>query len=511
MLFGCAILILCFRLHGLDLALDSDEGDYAHVAQRLLAGDRLYVDVFDNKPPAVHGTFALAQWLFGDTDHSIRWLGIIASLASLAAVTACARQVFTAGTALWVAVLFCFLNVEPRSHSHITKIELFTTPFLLAALALALRYLATRRLLWISLAGLCVGVATSFKPWFMFHVPLLMLVAWRGLEPADASAGVLWRGRLWRWVAIGAAAALPGLITLGWLLAQGNMSAAWEALVVYNSNLARSEMPSANPLVHWSRQAVELATGDSLRSMLLPLWWVGIVFAFLLALRRDKPGRQGWQLLGGWTVLMLLEVTSGPRLSTYYFGPLLPLVAMTTVCGIELLTARKIVGWYALNALLGLLILVHTVRDYLLLNDSEINRAMWGHDVYKDFRTLGRQLRVIVPPNEQIYMWGFDTINYYSQRRSGSRYHCVWPGSFTARMMEQLVEDVIRNRPMVFYENHAYPQMPPRLKQFLQENYVPVAEAGLFTLNVLKEKHGLWNEGLRRFDEQQAAGAARTR
>ena len=43
-----AILILvAFRLHAFDLPLETDESNYAYIAARLLAGDRLYVDVRD--------------------------------------------------------------------------------------------------------------------------------------------------------------------------------------------------------------------------------------------------------------------------------------------------------------------------------------------------------------------------------------------------------------------------------------------------------------------------------
>ena len=49
-------ILLAFRLHAFDLPLETDECNYIYIGSRLLAGDRLYVDVWDHQP---FGVFVL--------------------------------------------------------------------------------------------------------------------------------------------------------------------------------------------------------------------------------------------------------------------------------------------------------------------------------------------------------------------------------------------------------------------------------------------------------------------
>jgi 4-amino-4-deoxy-L-arabinose transferase-like glycosyltransferase len=498
----CAALILGLRLHCLDLPLDSDEGEYGHTAQRLLAGDRLYMDVFDNKPPAIHFTYALGLWLLGDSDHSIRWVAILFSWAALGTVYACARQLFGGGVALWAAFLYCWLNVEPRSHAHIAKIELFATPFLLGALALALRHRAERRLLWLALAAVCVGIAASYKPWFAGHAALLLVLAWSGAPSEERT----WRRRWARCGLVVGMTALPCLLWMTWLMASSDLRMVWDSLVTFNAHMVRVERTHANQVAHWMGQLLGLPTGDAFRGLLLPLWWAGIACAVILAVRRDTAQTPGWRWLGLWAVVMLLEVTAGARVSNYYFSPLLPMVTMAVIGVARLATAQWRVGWQGLNALLALLLVIHIWRGYLRFDISQMLEAMWRFNTYLAFREVGLELREIVPANERIYMWGFDTINFYSQRRSASRYFWLSPTGFDPYRAGDLVMEVMRNRPMVIYENRSFPGMPVQLDEFVKREYVRVSELELFRIHVLKEKHALWQAGAGRLVARMAEG-----
>lgn len=52
------VVLIVFRLHAFDLPLEADECNYACIGGRLLAGDRLYVDVWDHQPFGIFVLFA---------------------------------------------------------------------------------------------------------------------------------------------------------------------------------------------------------------------------------------------------------------------------------------------------------------------------------------------------------------------------------------------------------------------------------------------------------------------
>ena len=59
------VVLVGLRLHAFELPLETDECNYAYIGDRLLAGDRLYVDVWDHQPFGVFALFAGVSALFG--------------------------------------------------------------------------------------------------------------------------------------------------------------------------------------------------------------------------------------------------------------------------------------------------------------------------------------------------------------------------------------------------------------------------------------------------------------
>ncbi len=82
-LLVCAGVLVLMRLHAFDLPLETDEANYAYIGGRLLAGDRLYVDVWDHQPPGVFVLFAAVAAVFGGEPVVFRWLATGCSLATM--------------------------------------------------------------------------------------------------------------------------------------------------------------------------------------------------------------------------------------------------------------------------------------------------------------------------------------------------------------------------------------------------------------------------------------------
>src|SRR5437868_1023590 len=53
------------RLHTWDEPMERDLTTYAVIGHQLLRGRSLYSDLWDHKPPAIHISYAFADYLFG--------------------------------------------------------------------------------------------------------------------------------------------------------------------------------------------------------------------------------------------------------------------------------------------------------------------------------------------------------------------------------------------------------------------------------------------------------------
>ena len=89
-----------------DLPLETDECYYVYFADRLLAGDSLYVDVWDHQPPGIFVLFAAVIAVFGDAPEVFRWMALVASLATMTFIFSLANRAggrFSAVLALFVS------------------------------------------------------------------------------------------------------------------------------------------------------------------------------------------------------------------------------------------------------------------------------------------------------------------------------------------------------------------------------------------------------------------------
>jgi hypothetical protein len=236
-----AALLVLMRLHAFGLPLEPDECNYAYIGQRLLAGDRLYVDVWDHQPPAVFALFAATSATAGSDTGVFRLMSMAFSLVSLSLVYVIVRRVngpFLAGAG---AFAFALISSDPGTAGEGCNREIYMNTFGLAALV-ALGALngsggprfARREYALIALAGLLLAIGSAFKT--VVAVQWLALLAW-----------VLWRQ--WRLVpevrpaisaalAFGAGPALIWTLLFSYFTATGRFGALYEAVFAYNIDYA---------------------------------------------------------------------------------------------------------------------------------------------------------------------------------------------------------------------------------------------------------------------------------
>jgi hypothetical protein len=107
--------------------LNRDITTYATIAQELLKGKQLYVDVWDIKPPAIYVTYMFAQWVIPTKLMQIFILDLVPTLVVLTALVYSARAAgfpWTAGVysgLVWVVfsgdIVFRLRSLIQRSSS----------------------------------------------------------------------------------------------------------------------------------------------------------------------------------------------------------------------------------------------------------------------------------------------------------------------------------------------------------------------------------------------------------
>ena len=90
-LLFCALVAV--RVPSLAQPAGADQGLYAYVGQRILAGEVPYRDAWDQKPPAIHYTYAAMYALWpGDSDAVVATTDLIVAVATALLLLALGRR-----------------------------------------------------------------------------------------------------------------------------------------------------------------------------------------------------------------------------------------------------------------------------------------------------------------------------------------------------------------------------------------------------------------------------------
>lgn len=145
-----------------------DHGREMHVPERLLEGDRLYVDIIYYYGPFAPYFNALLYKLFGVHLNTLHASGAVCAVAILGMIYWLARRLLSpweAALATALVVVTCALAgfmgnyIQPYAYS-----ALYGWLFALASLVCVVRYVASRRSVWMCWAGVCAGAAMAAKP-----------------------------------------------------------------------------------------------------------------------------------------------------------------------------------------------------------------------------------------------------------------------------------------------------------------------------------------------------------
>ncbi|MBU0719558.1 MAG: glycosyltransferase family 39 protein, partial [Planctomycetes bacterium] len=323
-----AVILVAFRMHAFDLPLETDECNYAYIGGRLLAGDRLYVDVWDHQPPGVFALFAGAIALFGDAPEVFRWMAVAFSLASLGLVYGIALRCGGRGAAVLAALLFALASSDPGTAGEGCNREIYMNTLVLAAWYLALRSGGSSG--WAVFgSGLALGLGSALKTILAVHWGFLALWIgwWAWTRAGDRNRAAAVARSL---VLFGAGPAIVWMAVFGYFAATSRLAESIEAILLFNlsysegtegffARFARFFAPVRHPFIFDSA---------------LPLW-LGAAAA-LLWLVADAVMSRSAQVVGilGLVLAGFVATCLPAQFWPHYYYLLIPPMAVAVAVGV---------------------------------------------------------------------------------------------------------------------------------------------------------------------------------
>jgi 4-amino-4-deoxy-L-arabinose transferase-like glycosyltransferase len=502
--------------------LDCDEAAYAYMGHRVLAGDVLYRDLTEYKPPLGYWIYTLAVALGGYHELTIRIMPLPFILATIALIWWIADRLGGPVSAGVSAVVFLLLSTDPYLFGNGANLEHFINFFAVASLALFL-FGWDRTARWPLVgSGACVGAAALVKqvaivPALVFAMALAMHAAGRERGARSKTAhGVC--NLLAFALGIGLVLSLAGAV----LAAQGAGHAAFEDIFRYGRALATDTLPDPNApsgLIRW-------ITGNADPQGRLPwpfgatdylVWWgqgswpilVASIPA-LLAMLFGAGTTAARRLVAGWTLAGWAQVIlPGLYWPHYYLLPIAGVAISVALWFTDAVSAvirtfrrdeperldttgrssrprRQTIGAAACTAVVLFVAiggeLYLQIRDYLLVSPEELTIRYKGGRQWVVLRAMGRELtrRSTIWSHPHLYIWGWQSpLHFYSQLDGPTRHFFVdnllrdqadRSHPLISRRTEEIVADLRRRPPELIFTGYR----PFRaLREFLAEHYRP--------------------------------------
>ncbi len=494
LLLALACVLLVVRLPSLAQPMGADQGLYAYVGETIRAGGLPYRDAWDQKPPAIHLTYAAMR--------SIVPHRAAVPAADLLVAAIVATLLWLLGTSLggptvggWSAIVFLLLSNPAFARlggvSVRAQCETFIAAITTAAFLLLARSRSTHPNRDVFGAGVLLGLAFAFKYNAVAYVPagLFALFAWDRLT-----------FRAVVWMAAGFLLPVAGFAV--WFALGYGLADLYDATILYN--VRYSGETYEGPLHALSY----LLTFPVRHARVDALWLVGGAgCAVLLAAARRGIDRL---IPVAWTAAACLTIAiNGSRDLPQYFVQAAPALALAAAWGATFVRTRS----RAVNVAIAIAVLVGVYRvndfDKLASNtwhDAQylMGRTTWAEHLarYGDRTTrkysaqamdeLGTFMRDRTAPADPVYVFGFSSGAYVSAgRMSASRF--FWSRPVIVGFNEGkagygvsgLLDDLRRNRPSIvaLQQRDWYPDVDdsahffmttPSLAAWLRESYTQV-------------------------------------
>ena len=505
------LLLLALRLPSLVQPAGGDQGLYGYAGQRILAGEVMYRDVWDQKPPAIASLYALL-WRISPTEAIVPAADLAAAGLVAWLLIILGRRHDSAAIGFGAAAIFLLLGDPYLQRQSGIYVRSQCEPFIALAITAALVLLARPRRQRAHLIAAGVALGSAF--WLKYNAApyaialVAAIVAWPRERPSD-----------WRLVATECAWAAVGFVSLAAIVLAGFAAAGALvdlrlATIDYNIQYSNETYGGGVGVLRYlARLPLERAALD-------PLWYAGGVGAVLL-IRDVARNRSAWVVLAWLAAAVLAIAINGSRGLPNYFVQANPALALAASAGLATLAAHRalvraavaavlvlglwrvgsdapVFGW-RLASMPGLIANARFDLDYARgrIDRETYLRRFTGqkHDPH-EIEVLVDIVRRTTDPGDHIFVFGFSggSVSWKSGRVSSSRFFWSRPIiiGFAARRhgygWEGLLEDLRRHPPALValqkeeWRSRDFFMQAPALRAWLEAGYVLTGETPEFSV-----------------------------
>jgi hypothetical protein len=506
-----SVLLLAALVSGIPSLIypfGKDQGIYAWIGHLVLNGAVPYRDAWEPKPPFIFYTYALAEWVFGYSMLSIRWLDLIWQTTAMFFIYGIARRLSGRELPGVIAGITYVAAYWSQGFWHTAQSDGFTNLFIAAAVWIFLKMLHERASPVSSVvAGVLVGFAFYFKYPVALIIPFLAIVMLCGGVRRTTSALIF--------TVAGFAAVVVGYLV--YLYANAGLDEFFYIQFVHVPRylkLMSSSLPESHgPLAF-------LRINDLFGSYFIypPLFLLSLA-AYFVSLITGKRTLDG-HLVAAWGAVSCISLCLQRKFYIYHFTPLLPplsIGAAFAVCAVFEKRYRKEVRSLILLGIVGVCAFSwiyvnprysrYCLGVYLDSWKALAARVLRGQPLdsyYMNIRftsddysipadmAVANYIAMRTKPGDTIYIWGIEPTVYWLAKRSGPTpfihnfaLRTKWAPE---RYGKQLLESLKKKPPRYFLvvRNDSLPWMIgtsrdsatdllryPALKQWLDKNYLP--------------------------------------
>jgi hypothetical protein len=316
-----AVCAFCVRTASIAEPLGADQSLWASAARGMSHGQRLYRDVWEQRPPGIYWIYLTGFRVLGWTSATVAWLDILASATTAALLFLIARNLSNTLTGALVAALYASLTMPAWLYSHGGFLERSVCETFIATCvafgAWSAVQVRERNSGAAAVAlGLSAGAAVVLKPNAGLYFPALLL--WVALYRDRGSSARLVA------VAILAGAIVPALALL-WLWRLDLLHDARVAVIDFNRFYVSQGFTLGG-------YALEFSKAVWLRIKTDPLWLAGTIGSFIalwdFARRRTLPPLAGLALILGASTVAVIVVNGARLFNSYFINAHIPLSLM---------------------------------------------------------------------------------------------------------------------------------------------------------------------------------------
>jgi hypothetical protein len=430
-LFLCILYMAGMAWQTYDDPVGADHGVYAVIGHELLNSRRLYADLWDHKPPAIHVVYAAAELVVGYGPQQLYLLNLVGWTIALLGLYQAGKLLVGSRAGLCAGLLWGFL-VNREEWFTQPNTEVFISAALVWSYAFLLRLRSTPSGWWACAFGAAVGIASLFKPTAFASAGLLGLGYLSGFRRQE---GGRWRAVRYMLAAAGVSLAI-WVGCAAWFWGQGSFTDFYDAVFVYNR--------------HYSGNLVQNLANALDHKRYLPVLLPCLLVPSLAIAHVSPVQRSGWLALAGWAAGCAIAIALAGHWYHHYYQLWIPVYALAGGA----LAMLPLSGALVKQCLWRLALLVPVLGPLAVPYRSVPSPSMVPSNNPLDMQRTGLAIDRELLPHETAYIFGYGGQTsgvYFASRRSppsGVIYDFpLRGGPLASRLEERILRDLDRDPP----------------------------------------------------------------